>query len=497
MSELNQSDLVTDKLTLLGQKQTAIKFKTFCKEDNVESVLVQELSPIINTVEAADGKVSYSGKLAAKSLVFEQNGSVGGMNYTADFSDEFFSAAINENVIVLPRCDILDFSTEADGAEVSVDAVVVTEFFVGSRTQYPLADGEGLVCKKGEIRVGTVSAAIDEVFSVNAELEIKADVARVLSSQSFAVVESAEIKDKILTVTGVCVLNVSYVTADTVLPKNSYFTYDFSQEIETETDGVPLVFASVRTTKIHLEVEEGANETAFAAESLVALRGIVVSEEEKEIVCDCFSPTNETVVSTAVADGTSIKRVCVVEQTVEEKTITSIPADAVSGGFFGGGVSIVNSFAVDGGIDIGGVISGNVVYSVDDKIKSERVDVPFKTVLACADAKVGDTVFIDAVIRNAEVSVEGGEATLKADIEFSVGLLGVYSVSFVSSVETGDVENTEVGAIEVSLAFKGDSLWDVAKNLKMSVEDVVSLNPELTDPLDKDQKLLIYHSVKS
>ena len=49
MSELNQAGLNADKLVSLGQKQTAVKFKAFCKEDNVESVLVQELSPVVNT----------------------------------------------------------------------------------------------------------------------------------------------------------------------------------------------------------------------------------------------------------------------------------------------------------------------------------------------------------------------------------------------------------------------------------------------------------------
>ena len=497
MSELNQAGLNADKLVSLGQKQTAVKFKAFCKEDNVESVLVQELSPVVNTFQAADGKVSYSGKITAKLLVEEQNGGVGGMSYTADFSDEFFAAAITENSAVLPRCDILDFSTEVDGAEVSVNAVIATDFLAVNQVNYPLFDGDGVICKRNKIPVGTVTARVDEVFSAGAELEVKADVARVLSSQSFAVIDSAEVKDKVLTVTGECVLNLSYLTTESQVPQNAYFTYEFTQEIAVEADGMPFVFADVRATKIHMEIEENAQESVFMAESLIVLRGIIVEETEREVVVDCFSPTNATNVAASTAESTVIKHMCALNSAVEEKIVTAIPSNAILSGFFGGNVSVVNAMTVEGGVDVSGVVSGNVIYTVDDTVKSEKIDLPFNTVLTCDAANVGDGVYVNASIRVADVTLDGGEATVKAELVFSVRLTSTRSSAFVSSVDIGEAENADRGAIEVCLAFKGDNLWEVAKSLKMSVEDILQLNPELTDPLDRDQKLLIYHTLQA
>ena len=63
--------------------------------------------------------------------------------------------------------------------------------------------------------------------------------------------------------------------------------------------------------------------------------------------------------------------------------------------------------------------------------------------------------------------------------------------------KTGESLENNFGAIEVSLAFAGDNIWDVAKNLNMSLEELKILNPNLTDPLEYDQKLLVYHGIKN
>ena len=50
-------------------------------------------------------------------------------------------------------------------------------------------------------------------------------------------------------------------------------------------------------------------------------------------------------------------------------------------------------------------------------------------------------------------------------------------------------------AIEVCLARKGETLWNLAKGLHMSVEDVLATNPQITNPLEADARIVIYNKI--
>ena len=86
---------------------------------------------------------------------------------------------------------------------------------------------------------------------------------------------------------------------------------------------------------------------------------------------------------------------------------------------------------------------------------------------------------------------------VKWDLFFVANVLRNRSFTFVSDLEEGENLSDNYGAIEISLAFAGDQLWDVAKNLNMSLDELTRLNPNLNDPLEVDQKLLVYHKVES
>ena len=66
----------------------------------------------------------------------------------------------------------------------------------------------------------------------------------------------------------------------------------------------------------------------------------------------------------------------------------------------------------------------------------------------------------------------------------------VQLVSNVNSV--GELEPKD-SAIEVYFAKSGERVWDIAKGLKVSSEMICNQNPDITDPLEKDQNIAIYY----
>lgn len=52
-------------------------------------------------------------------------------------------------------------------------------------------------------------------------------------------------------------------------------------------------------------------------------------------------------------------------------------------------------------------------------------------------------------------------------------------------------------AIEIYFAHASSSHWDIAKELKISQEMLLSQNPNLPNPLEKDERVVVYYGIES
>ena len=50
-------------------------------------------------------------------------------------------------------------------------------------------------------------------------------------------------------------------------------------------------------------------------------------------------------------------------------------------------------------------------------------------------------------------------------------------------------------AIEIYFAKTGDTIWDIAKELKVTEEQLLNQNPDLVSPLEKDEKVVLYYNL--
>lgn len=492
MLEKTHGNLLGHKSVVLGQKQTALKFRMFCKEDNLQSVLASELSPVLNSIRTHEGEVEFTGKVTAKLLVDEQNGSIGGMSYTADISDVFSSPLIFEDSIVSANLTVVDSEMEVDGAEVTVNAVVSAEFTLFEARQIDFLEQSNLQCRMEEVRFGQVAANVDEVFSIVDEMEIKDDIARVLSTQSNVIINSAVSSEGVLTVSGEVVLNLVYIPTNQDLPKSVLLPFEFTQEVPSSGNGVALLDAKVKATKIHLEVLEEQKTSVFSVDVVTALKGVIVSNNTQSLIADCFSTTNAIATQNSSIDTTLAKGTFGKTATIEGNVEFDSEEKQEFCGVFGWAVTVLSAVAKEDGVEVSGIISGDLLFG-NDKLSAKRVELPFQETVSEIDANVGDFVEVFGAVKQAQAEFLDGAVGIEAQIALCIKLSENASATFVSDVTEGGSLEDNFGAIEVSLAFKGDSLWDIAKSLNMSVEDILKLNPQLTDPLDQDEKLLVYH----
>ena len=90
--------------------------------------------------------------------------------------------------------------------------------------------------------------------------------------------------------------------------------------------------------------------------------------------------------------------------------------------------------------------------------------------------------------RQKEEGTIDAEVTLKLSLTERVDL----SARLVSAAEAGEAVSESDSAVSVYLPRAGDGLWELAKRLNKSPEEVTESNPDLQFPIREGQRVIIY-----
>ena len=225
-------------------------------------------------------------------------------------------------------------------------------------------------------------------------------------------------------------------------------------------------------------------------------QGLIFKTDNIEVVSDMYSSSNYTNVS---VESVSTINICD-SILFDEKLNGSISIgdnnpfiDEVVGNCCNN-VIIANSMIQDGFLVVEGVATTTVVYynKESNLTSSVVVEMPFSTSISveCSD---------DAnVIVNANINQITSRARRGKEIEVSA-VLDLYcdlSNTIDSVVITKVVEEDEYPENECAMSFyisrEGDSIWSVAKELKVSTDLLLNQNENLANPIAAGTKIVVY-----
>lgn len=143
-----------------------------------------------------------------------------------------------------------------------------------------------------------------------------------------------------------------------------------------------------------------------------------------------------------------------------------------------------------------GAVNTVLIYEQNGEIKSTQVSLPFSVMLNGV-AEEGQTVVEDVAVCGVSVRLKAeGEAEAEATLKISATVSDVVKQKYLSQMEEGDAVEVCDCAVSVFLPTAGDGLWEVAKKLKKSPEEVAACNAELNFPLSGKERILIYRGKK-
>ena len=121
------------------------------------------------------------------------------------------------------------------------------------------------------------------------------------------------------------------------------------------------------------------------------------------------------------------------------------------------------------------------------------VSLPFSFPVRCDRARAGDTAQISALCCGVTLrQKKEGEVEAEGSLKMFVTLLSQEKYAYVSSFSGKESAEQAPCAISVYLPQAGATLWEVAKCLQKTPEQVQASNPSLTFPLTGVERIVVY-----
>lgn len=445
----------------------------------------------LNSCEVASGRVTYGGRLVCTLVYVDGNGKLCRIQKGAEFShfiDEDSLAPAQRGDCVL-RCERTQI--KRDGSSYVVVVVVGAEIDVFDSAQRNfVTDIEGAICKREEKKLYTAVG-----FSGESEVEDDFDcvAADVLIPAADVLVTDCTARSGVVEISGEIYLSLlavrdsSPVCLDRTVPFKCELTCD-----EAVISRRAFCHAEIKEVSLNCRVNEDKGTCEIIFSATLGFFGRFYEEETANVVTDAF----------CTESGLSLT---FGEERTGLYTDTKVYSERVSGlaaakakldytcAFLAAVLPRAEFTRSADGIE--GSVTATLLYEQGGEVRSTEVNLPFAVTLTglsdgCSEIAVAVSGMSLRQRAEGECEAEANLRISAADGEASV-------VKYVTEASEGEAFLQSASAISVYIPTAGDGLWETAKRLSESPENIRRSNPDLKFPLTGKERILIYRPKKA
>lgn len=472
----------------IGKIQTVQSVRVSVKQDIAEALSLG-VDSCVNSYEATVGEVSFYGKTNIRFL-YSDGVNLCSSVYNADFTSSIQSELINPDSKLTFDVVMVDskVDTNANTATLTVLLEVSAYAYICQQTPY-LEGGEDVFINSNSVEVLNKANVVTLPFVLDEELTTSRNISTVLLAECNLCASSFTAHDGILNVSGNGSIRLTYLSDGDVV--TDVLPFDFDRELEA-TDGMAESQLKLRlipkTTKVRLDITEGDVNTTFTVEIGVSAQIEVTEIGALDIVSDAygldcdFEFTRKTVTTTLPCGST----VC------NKRVTASVPSDEnrTPIAVVNVGAVVTNAQSREKSAIVEGVVYATLLYKGETGYSAEQLELPFS-----------QTVDVDYLMpqchSTARVSVMNFTLNDDAEMDLCITVESEREVTYSVIVDAEQIpfDKSNLPAIEVCLARKGETLWNLAKSLHLSVDDVLATNPQISNPLEQDARIVIYNKI--
>lgn len=458
----------------------------------------------------SDERISFSGELAVFVLYTARNGErpVYAMKTTLPIEDFIHMDGLQKDMEVHLTAELEHLDCQIiNDRKLGIKAVIGIQAQAEQQRHAEIlsgAQGEGIECLTGTLRMETDAATLKDRFTVKEEMILPAgqpefgEILRETVNLTEQDIRPMEGKVMLRGNLKVCLLYTDpQGTLDSFTEKIPFSGYLEGEGIDAKTamDGS----LRIEEAKLTPTPDEDGEVRQLAADITIGAMLQGKSMEEKEILLDAYAPngevqlTRETISYPMTAASGKNQFVLKERIALESGELPMLRTEDAWGE-----VRLSEARTKEDAVEADGVLTAAVLYySAEDAepICLLERGIPFTQVMELKGVSEGDEAQVDLRLEDMDFQIlSEREGELRANLTMEAHVLRNGTAETVTDViwqeETGE-QPPMAGAV-IYMVQPGDSLWTVAKRYHTTIDDILAVN-DIEDPdlIYPGQKLLI------
>ncbi len=461
---------------------------------NIAKVLSLSVTATVLEVKKRDDDTMVQARANFKLAYIDGDDQFKGVDYNANF--ELLIDDLDECENVLSVDIVVAESDVSLGDALVLSAEIEASILVSCNTEYDIlssADDCFVVANNATISSAkmqkTVSVPVDDTFMTGGDVE------SVQMIDASFMLKDAVVEENTVRVDGTIGATISYSENGEMYVKEMQIP--ISEEVLFEgadANMTALVSGHIVSSKVVLEGVVGDNIINF--DGTLSINVALYGTDIVDAVSDVFMLSNEVELEHGDIEYTN----CLGTRFFSERiTATSVFSDNRPQVDSIIGIPckrcyISKSFASQESLLVEGVANVDIVYKDENGVNSLRAALPFSVSIP-----EQFTAFA-----NVKCAILSSNARIKAEREIEISMMFGISVEEFENEQTTYIKSAKIGAEKVQntsgmsiyIVGENETIWDTAKALTATPDDIMEQNPALSLPLVAGDKVIYFRTIQ-
>lgn len=483
----------------IGTTQSIVEFKLPITDTTITEVYSVSGSASISTSELVGSTINFTG-LVDFQIVYGATGIMSG-DYTAEFKDRFDAGEELSGELVL-TASVMQVTNTLIGNDIKVSATVEVVIDIIETKEVSLLvslDAEGSYKSYKDIEYCTYLGKAYEKLDISGSLDING-ARSVFVVNPCVRLNSIESKDNYIDIKGVLGLDICYQAGDDLSHlRSTYREMDFAWEVAYDGLTLDSVIESMLSI-VYNEIKVSTIATEDGAEIDVDIpvmfNGYVFESAKLKVIDDIYLESNYlSVTSEVVPTITGIGNTVFKDNISGSAEITDAQAfiDEVLS-VCTSNVVVARNYIDDGRLVVEGVADVTVTYYTKETMSATALDIEMPFVV---EQKVDGEFASIVTICVADISAKsrrGKEIDVSGELYVFADTYSQKDNVIISSLTLGEEKKEDDCSLYIYIVKPGQTVWDIAKEMNISPDVIISQNPGVENGVSVGQRLVIYKS---
>lgn len=472
-------------------------------DSNVNIKTILDINSYIydEKVECGNGKAIVTGKVGIKVIYIDTDNITNTISGTQNFSETYTDTSItNDSIMMLSRPNVVNTILSQDGSlKVNLDITFSPIMYINLALPNIASGYENMIVKKSEINTSTLVSPVDARFEYQTNIETKDNVSKVLGYDCQFAQSKVTAYDEYAVVEGKLYSTLIYETTQNDESRLKEITDSFNIKVEVSMPNINNehqldLTCMLDKSRENITTELEDDNTIITIKHEFKAQGVILKNISLDMVEDLFSVDNEVDLTTSSREyNKQVSHECITDTISGESSLddndTAID-EIVSNHNIS--TEITNTYIKNDTLFLEGIITSHVIYIDENKeCQHKQTELPFILNTKLQMTKL-DCVHSDVSVVDCKTKAKRGTII---ELEYTLSVcLNIYqrdSKDIIDNLTIGKSLDFSAYDYQIFIAKPSESMWELCKRIKISMEDLNALNRDLPLVMQGGEKIII------